>query len=421
MQAKRIDRRHWLRQSFTVGLRSSLLYSGISLSALGCKRDRQRQENGPVMLDNEPVLRFPDKVPMRVVNDRPPCLETPWRYYRDDFTPNEAFYVRWHLQSIPTRIDSANWRLKIGGHVQKSLELSLADLRQFEVVQLAAVNQCSGNSRSLFGPRVTGAQWGNGAMGNAMWAGVPLKTLLDKAGIRAGAIDVSFDGLDQGPLASVPDFVKSLPLDIARRPEVLVAYEMNGAPLPILNGFPVRLVVPGYYATYWIKSLSQIIVHEQTYTGYWMTKAYLIPATNNANENPDRLSKSMIPIHQMNVRSFFTMPEELQQVRKNQLVKLAGIAFDGGSGIAKVEISADRGKSWQQTELGKNHGNYSFRRWSALWQNSEEFTKLLENNKATWLVKATNNKGEEQPMESIWNRGGYMRNGVESWSVEVVG
>ena len=149
----------------------------------------------------------------------------------------------------------------------------MEDLRRMEAVSLVAVNQCSGNSRSLFEPRVPGGQWLNGAMGNARWTGVRLRDLLRRAGLRAGAVQVSFDGLDEGPLPSVPDFVKALDVDHARQPEVLVAYEMNGAPLPMLNGFPARLVVPGWYATYWVKALTHITVLDDPFTGFWMAAA----------------------------------------------------------------------------------------------------------------------------------------------------
>src|SRR6516164_4018253 len=162
------------------------------------------------------------------------------------------------------------WRLNIRGHVDRPLELSLQDLRQMDAVSIVAVNQCSGNSRGLFDPRLPGAQWGNGGMGNARWTGVRLVDLLRRAGVRDGAVEVSFAGLDRAGLASVPDFVKSLTRRDAERPDVLVAYAMNGEPLPLLNGFPVRLVVPGWFATYWIKALAEITVLDQPYTGFWM-------------------------------------------------------------------------------------------------------------------------------------------------------
>src|SRR5262249_39595013 len=162
----------------------------------------------------------------------------------------------WHLQYVPTTIDLGTWRLKVGGHVGRPLELSMDDLRRLPAASVVAVNQCSGNSRGLFEPHMPGAQWGNGAIGNARWTGVPLSELLDRAGVKAGAVDVTFAGLDRGGFSTVPDFVKSLEIRRARAPEILVAYEMNGQPLPLLNGFPARLIVPGWYGTYWVKALS---------------------------------------------------------------------------------------------------------------------------------------------------------------------
>src|SRR5690348_13247805 len=226
----------------------------------------------------EQLARFPEKTDLILRTDRPPQLETPLHFFRHDLTPNEAFYVRWHLEGISTSIDEQAFRLQIEGHVKKPTSLSLADLRgQFETVSLVAVNQCSGNSRSFFEPRVPGGQWRNGAMGNARWTGVRLRDLLDQAGVKGGAVDVAFSGLDHAAMSGTPDFVKALHVDHARDGEVMVAFQMNDAALPVLNGFPVRLVVPGWYATYWVKALNHIRVLPEKFHGFWMDKAYRIP------------------------------------------------------------------------------------------------------------------------------------------------
>lgn len=155
--------------------------------------------------------------------------------------------MRWHLEGIPTSVDLETFRLQIEGHVEKPLALSVAELRHdFETVSMVAVNQCSGNSRSFFEPRVPGGQWKNGAMGNARWTGVRLRDLLDRAGVKAGAVDVAFNGLDRAAMAGTPNFLKALGIEHARDGEVMLAYQMNGADLPLLNGFPLRLVVPGW-------------------------------------------------------------------------------------------------------------------------------------------------------------------------------
>jgi DMSO/TMAO reductase YedYZ molybdopterin-dependent catalytic subunit len=397
---ERLDRRAWLRWIGTAGL-AGLLPSG-------CGR---RPAGGPS--DAPELIRFPQKIPLRALNDRAPMLETPWQYFREDLTPNEAFYVRWHLEGIPTRVDLSSWRLSVDGHVERPLALSIEELRRMGSVSVVAVNQCSGNSRSFFAPRVPGGQWMNGGMGNARWTGVRLRDLLQQAGLRAGAVQVSFRGLDEAPLPTVADFVKTLEVDHARQPEVLVAYEMNGAPLPMLNGFPVRLVVPGWYATYWVKALSKITVLDQRFTGYWMATAYRIPATPGANESPQAPAKESVPINRMNVRSFFVRPDPDARVSVGQVNALEGIAFDGGHGIRQVQFSANGGRDWSSARLGEDLGPFSFRRWHAEWTPTAQGDYRLQ-------VRAVNNAGESQPTQANWNRGGFMRNVIEEIRVTVV-
>ena len=350
---------------------------------------------------------------MQVVNDRPPCLETPWRFFRQDFTPNDAFYVRWHLQAIPTDVNLDTWRLRIDGAVDRPLELSMADLQRMGGDEVIAVNQCSGNSRRLLNPRVAGAQWGNGAMGNARWAGVSLAKLLREAGVKPDAVQVSFDGLDEGPLSSVPDFVKALNVEHALQPDVLVAFSMNNEALPELNGFPARLVVPGSYATYWVKALHHITVLPNLYDGYWMAKAYKLPKTPNGNEDPKQLAAELVPISTLNVRSFFTTPDAETQIPAGRPCELDGIAFDGGTGISKVEVSADGGASWRDTALGDDLGRYSFRRWRFVWTPAAAGDYRLK-------VRATARDGQTQPDAAGWNRAGYMRNVVEELLLRAV-
>jgi sulfite dehydrogenase (cytochrome) subunit A len=395
-----LDRRAWLGWVGAAGV-------GGLLSA-GCAR-----RSGAAPPDAATLMRFPQKVPLRALNDRGPLLETPWEYFREDLTPNEAFYVRWHLEGIPTSVDLRTWRLRVGGHVERPLELSMDDLRGMEAASVVAVNQCSGNSRSLFEPRVPGGQWVNGAMGNARWTGVRLHDLLERAGLRAGAVQVSFRGLDEAPLPSVPDFVKALDVDHAREPEILVAYEMNGAPLPMLNGFPARLIVSGWYATYWVKCLAHITVLDSRFKGFWMDSAYHIPATPGANESPEAPARKTVPINRLNVRSFFVRPDPGARAPVGQAGALEGIAFDGGDGIRQVEVSADGGRSWSAARLGDDLGPYSFRRWRAEWTPPARGEYRLQ-------VRAVNNAGEGQPAQANWNRGGFMRNVIEEIQINAV-
>src|SRR6266851_4010475 len=342
----------------------------VSAASAGALMFPRLTRAGPnVSPPQEQLVGFPEKTELILRTDRAPLLETPLHYFREDLTPNDAFYVRWHLEGIPTSIDPGVFRLQIGGHVEKPASLSMNDLRtQFEPFSLIAVNQCSGNSRSLFEPRVPGGQWRNGAMGNARWTGVRLRDLLDRSGVKAGAVEVSFEGLDRAPLVATPRFAKALGIDHARDGEVMVAYEMNGANLPMLNGFPLRLVVPGWYATYWVKALHEITVLTEKFHGFWMDNAYRIPTAPNGNEAPDHLATETVPINRLNLRSLFVRPKPGEQLPRQTPFEIQGLAFDGGYGIQRVEVSTDDGAVWQTARLDPELGKYSWRRWRLQWQ-----------------------------------------------------
>ena len=361
------------------------------------------------------VKTFPQKGAMILQRTRPPLLETPFEVFDQGiFTPNDRFYVRWHLANIPTVVDPASFRLKIRGHVRQTISLTLDDLvRKFEPIEIAAVNQCSGNSRGFFTPRVAGGQWANGAMGNALWRGVSLKALLDRAGVKTGALQVRFNGLDTGIIPQTPDFMKSLDVDHSLDGEVMVAYAMNGKPLPLLNGYPLRLVVPGWYATYWVKMLDDIEVLEKPDDNFWMSRAYLIPDTPLADVVPGQQGVKMIPINRMPPRSFFTNVQDGARFKVGEKKIVRGIAFGGDTGLAKVLFSADGGSHWQEARLGPDHGRYSFRQWNVDFRLSSAVPQNL-------MVKAFNTAGASQPDRANWNGSGFMRNVVESISVQSV-
>jgi DMSO/TMAO reductase YedYZ molybdopterin-dependent catalytic subunit len=365
--------------------------------------------------DRNLVDNFPQKRTMVLQRARPPMLETPFEIFDQGvFTPNDHFYVRWHLANIPTVVDPGTFRLKIRGHVRQSVSFTLDDLvRQFKPVEIAAVNQCSGNSRGYFAPRVAGGQWANGAMGNAVWRGVSLKALLDRANVKAGALQVRFNGLDSGILPETPDFIKSLAVDHAGDGEVMIAYAMNGKPLPLLNGYPLRLVVPGWYATYWVKMLNDIEVLDQPDDNFWMTRAYLIPDTPFADIVPGQQGVKLIPINRMVPRSFFTNVKDQAKFKVGETTTVRGIAFGGDQGLAKVSFSVDAGGQWQDARLGPDYGKYSFRQWSVE-------LRPLSTGPRTLMVKAINTTGASQPDRANWNGSGFMRNVIESVSVQVV-
>ena len=360
----------------------------------------------------ELTTAFPQKGEMLLVRSRPPLLETPFSVFDQGvFTPNDRFFVRWHVADIPTRVDARSFRVRIHGAVQHEVVLGLAELsREFERVEVVAVNQCAGNSRGFFNPRVAGGEWGNGAMGNARWTGVRLKDILDRAGVKAGAVQVRFNGADAGVIAATPDFVKTLSVDHARDGEVMVAFAMNGKPLPLLNGFPLRLVVPGWYSTYWVKMLDDIEVIDTLDTNFWMAKAYQIPDTPHANVSPGQSGVKTVPINRMVPRSFITNLSDGAVVDVGRPQAIRGIAFGGDAGVRQVHFSVDNGMTWTLAKLGPDYGKYSFRRWEASFLPRHAGQLVLK-------VKAVNDNGVQQPDKPNWNPGGYMRNVIESMTV----
>jgi sulfite dehydrogenase len=398
MEHKRFTRRDFLK---TAGALTAMTALGEMPRDLFAAMDERR------------LVRYPEKTDLILLTSRPPQLETPLKYFKELLTPNDALFVRWHIANIPTSIDVSQWRLKIGGNTEKELQLSLNDLKsRFEEVTYTAVIQCAGNGRSFFEPRVAGGQWKNGAMGNVTWTGVRLRDILNQAGIKAGSVDVSFNGLDTGTLPTVPDFIKSLSIDKAQEEDIIVAYGMNGQPLTMLNGFPARLIVPGWYATYWVKSLTDITVLNKSFDEFWMKTAYRIPDTPCGCIPPDAKPQKTIPIHRMTTRSLIVTPAEGLGLKANKPVDIMGVAFSGGYGIKDVIVSTDGGRNWGQAKLGKDLGKYSWIQWTYPWRPQKP-------GKYTLMAKATNSIGESQPFEGLWNPAGYLWNKVEPLAVVV--
>jgi DMSO/TMAO reductase YedYZ molybdopterin-dependent catalytic subunit len=363
----------------------------------------------------ETRLALPGKRPLLQRALRPPNFETPLSGLVPAFTPNNAFFVRYHLAVIP-RVDPASWRLEVAGaSAGRTLSLSLADLRRdFRQVSLAAVNQCSGNRRGLFSPRVPGVQWGNGAMGNALWTGVRLREVLERAGIAPDALEVVFRGADSAPLPTTPDFVKSVPVERALDESTLIAFEMNGEPLPHWNGAPARLVVPGWTGTYWMKHLTQLRIEPKPFDGFWMKAAYRVPtgafpgavfASQSTHETT--------PITEILVNSLITQPLAGARIRRGSHAELAGKAWDSGAGIAAVEVSIDGRRTWRDAVLGRDLGRFAWR----------EFRLRLETATPGPLevaVRARSRSGAQQPDTLTFNPSGYHDNIVQTVSVEIV-
>jgi DMSO/TMAO reductase YedYZ molybdopterin-dependent catalytic subunit len=363
----------------------------------------------PAGVRAEAVLEaLPGKKPLIKLSYRPPNYETPVEHLRTALTPNDAFFVRYHLSDIP-RVDAKTWKLAIGGDgANGPATLDLDALKRLTAVEVAAVCQCSGNRRGLFQPHVPGVEWGYGAMGCARWKGARLKDVLDKVGLKKEAVEIVFDGADRGAIDKTPDFVKSIPVWKAIEDTTLVAYEMNGEPLPHWNGFPARIVVSGWTATYWMKHLTSINVATKPFDGFWMKSAYRIPVGKFPVVARFISQETAVntPITEMVVNSLITSHADGAAVRAGARVSVAGIAWDGGYGIRAVEVSTDGGKTWVAAALGADGGKFALRTWSY------GFTPVR--GKTNVVARAVNAIGQGQTAALILNPAGYHHNVMQS-------
>ena len=358
---------------------------------------------------------LPGKKPLIKLSYRPPNYETPIEYFRTAITPNDAFFVRYHLSDIP-EVDAATWKVSVGGDgANAQTEFTLDDLQKMPAVEVVAVNQCSGNRRGLFQPHVPGVEWGYGAMGCARWKGARLKDVLDKVGIKKEAIEIVFDGADGPVIAKTPDFIKSIPVWKAMEDSTLIAYEMNGQPLPHLNGFPARIVVPGWTGTYWVKHVTSIKAVTKPETGFWMNPAYRIPVGKFPLVTRAFTSQETsvnVPITEMVVNSLITSHVESESVRAGVPVNIGGIAWDAGYGILTVDLSTDAGKTWQRAKLGEDLGRFAFRTFSYSFRPTSKGRQIV-------MARATNKIGQTQTSELILNPAGYHHNVIQSLALNV--
>jgi DMSO/TMAO reductase YedYZ molybdopterin-dependent catalytic subunit len=358
---------------------------------------------------------LPGKKPLIKLSYRPPNYETPIEYFRTTITPNDAFFVRYHLSDIP-EIDAATWKVSVGGEGANSqTELTLDDLHKMEAVEVVAVNQCSGNRRGLFQPHVPGVEWGYGAMGCARWKGIRLRDVLDRIGLKKEAIEIVFDGADGPVIPRTPDFIKSIPVWKAIEDSTLIAYEMNGQPLPHFNGFPARIVVPGWTGTYWVKHVTSINAVTKPETGFWMNPAYRIPVGKFPLVTRSFASQETavnVPITEMVVNSLITSHVDGESVRAGAAVSVGGIAWDAGYGISTVDLSTDGGKNWQRAKLGEDLGRFAFRTFSYA------FTPRKKG-RQTVMARAANKIGQSQTTELILNPAGYHHNVIQSLALHV--
>jgi DMSO/TMAO reductase YedYZ molybdopterin-dependent catalytic subunit len=343
--------------------------------------------------------------------ERPFDAETPVREFASWVTPNERFFVRSHFgPPAAGSVQPDTWRLTVKGLVKDGLRLSLNELRQFEAVTLTVVLQCSGNGRAHHRPKAPGVQWERGAVGNAQWTGVRLRDLLQWAGVKPQGLHVQFQGADRPALATVPLFTRSIPLAKALHPDTLLAYEMNGRPLPLLHGAPVRVITPGWMAESCMKWLTEITVRADESPGYFMQQAYRIPETS-IRPSSGLPGTAMVPVEGMLVKSLIAAPAEGDTVKSGP-VTIQGVAWAGEAAVTKVEVSCDDGQTWDVARLLGEDQPYAWRQWQFVWNARKAGPTAI-------LCRATDAQGDQQPFRSPWNPGGFLWNGWDRLSVTV--
>jgi DMSO/TMAO reductase YedYZ molybdopterin-dependent catalytic subunit len=343
---------------------------------------------------------------------RPLDAETPARDFASFLTPNHRFFVRSHFGPPPVeKTDESQWRLNVDGVVERPLVFTMKSLRELEPVTITAVLQCSGNGRAYHRPRVPGVQWERGAVGNAQWTGVRLRDVLGAVGVRAEARHVQFQGADRPAVATVPLFVRSIPLEKAMHPDTILAYEMNGEALPLLHGAPLRVMTPGWMAESCMKWLTDIVVRSDEATGYYMQTAYRIPADRAEGGTTHLSAEAMVPVEAMPVKSLIVSPERGQNLNVGPIT-VQGVAWAGEARVAKVELSMDEGKTWGTARLLGEDQPYAWRQWQFILP-----AKVPGG--LTLVCRATDTRGVQQPADSPWNPGGFLWNGWDRVTVQV--
>ncbi|HZP71409.1 MAG TPA: molybdopterin-dependent oxidoreductase [Pseudolabrys sp.] len=399
-----ITRRHLLE---TAGAGAALAISGLKFSAAEAAGVRLTPGVPEGVASIATMGTLPGKKPLIQLADRPPNYEAPLEYLRTPITPNDQFFVRYHLADIPN-VDAKTYKIAVGGDgANGKAELTLDDLKKLPAVEVVAVNQCSGNRRGLSRPHVAGVEWGYGAMGCARWKGAKLKDVLDKVGLKKEAIEIFFGGADGPVVNKTPDFVKSIPVWKAIDESTIVAYEMNGQPLPHWNGFPARIVVPGWTGTYWMKHVTTIDALTKPLVDFWMNPAYRIPVGKFPVRDRflSQENATTTPITEMVVNSLITSHRDGDKIKTGK-VTVSGQAWDGGYGIRSVDVSLDGGKTWAAAKLGVDLGRFAFRPWS--------FELSAKRGKNTVMVNATNRLGQTQVSELIFNGAGYHNNVMQN-------
>jgi sulfite oxidase len=335
-------------------------------------------------------------------------IETPVEYFNAWLTPVPHFFVRNHMHE-PSELDAADWRLTVGGEVEKPLTLSVAELSKIESHSVVNTLECAGNGRNLQRPQVPGIQWGKGAVSTARFTGPRLRDVLDRAGVKSTGKHVMFRGLDEVP-GKVPPFIRSIPLEKALDADTLIATHMNGSPLTKHHGFPARALVPGWIGAASCKWLTEIKLLDAEFVGNFMSPGYRFP--NQPIKPGDAVKpEDTHPVTALNVKSVISGPSDSVNIKPGKVV-IHGAAWAGEADVTKVEISTDGGVTWSSAKLGHEQSHYAWRLWSYDWKAGKSGDYTIQS-------RATDSQGRTQPATALWNPSGYLNNAIDQVKIHV--
>ena len=339
---------------------------------------------------------------------RPPDFEAPVALLDSFITPVEHFYLRSHM-TVPTQLNEAAWALKVGGEVDTPVSLSIAEIKQLPAVTITMTLECAGNGRAFFDPPVAGIQWEKGAVGTARFTGARMADVLKRAGVTSTGRNVEMHAADR-PLGNMPAFVRQVPMAKAMDPDTILAYAMNGQPIPAGHGFPLRAMIPGWEGAYSVKWLTALNVLDKDSDSFWVATGYRYP-TKRVAPGAAVDARDMAPLLGLAVKSLITQPAEGASLPGGNIA-VAGFAWAGDVDIAKVDISIDSGVTWQPARLVGEQAKYAWRRFEYSFAASKPESYLI-------LSRATDAKGNVQPAVSHWNPSGYLWNQYDAVRVEV--
>ena len=350
------------------------------------------------------------KVNMILRSARPYDVEMPIDGFLTEFTPSERFFTRSH--HYEPKVDINSWRLEVAGTVMRPQKLTMEAIQKLPKVDMPAVLECAGNGRGFYEPSMPGLQWEYGAVGNAKWSGARLVDVLKLAGVEEKSVEVIFDGADV-PVGTMPEFIRSIPIGKAMDNDTILAYEMNGEPLPSLHGFPLRLIVPGWAGDCWVKWLTRIEVSRSQYEGFFMKTAYRHPG-KAVKPGMAVDPAAMSPVTKLVAKSIIAAPLDGAEIEVGKPATIRGVAWTGGDArVNAVDLTLNGGQTWVQPNPGPYASVYAWRSWQHTFIPEDEGYLRVG-------VRAGDTAGGTQPMVPAWNPSGYLWNTVHMIGVNVV-